>query len=794
MSITGSEQWMYSAGGEFYNFPIEQSLRFNDNDNAYLSRTPASAGNQKTWTFSCWVKRGNIKQANILTAYTSSSNTTNITFDYGSGSNLQWYDYISGYRIQLTCSQVFRDVAGWYHLVFALDTTQSTASDRAKIWVNGERVTAFLEETYPSQNADLKMNTAIGHRIGDTAQFTREFDGYMADVNFIDGQALDPTSFGELKSGIWISKDTADLTFGTNGFRLEYGDSAAIGDDTSGNTNDWTVNNLVASDVVLDSPTNNFGIMSSIDKGDGTATYSEGNLKVSVGDNEEAFGSFGMSSGKWYWEIRYVSSAANNKKIGLGIADTAVPNKNEVTNNGHQGTTYAPNDILAVAVDVDNELFSFYKNGTIIETDTDWSAKGWSSIKPIVTSSNSSGEEVCIVNFGQDDTFAGAISATGNTDENGQGVFKYTPPSGFLSLCSANLPTGAINTLAGETPEDYFNTVLYTGTGASNSVTVGFQTDFLWLKQRNAVDNHVLFDVVRGGPSNELYANLTNAEAASTGALISYDSDGFTLGASGDLGRYNENGSTYAAWNWKAGGSGVSNPDGSITSTVSVGATSQQNWFSIVSYTGNGTHGTIGHGLSGLDMLIVKDRSTAENWAVWHSGIPITQYLRLNSTNAAATPSRKRWNDTSPTSTVFSVGDSTDVGDREVNQSGENYIAYCFANAEGLCKVGSYTGNGSSDGTFINIGFRPAFVLTKKSSASGEWVMWDNRRSGYNVDNDFLYANASNSEYNGASYPRLDLVSNGFKMRDNSADTNGSGATYIYLAIAEQPFAFANAR
>lgn len=795
MSITGSEQWMYSAGGEFYNFPIEQSLRFNDNDSAYLSRTPSSSGNLDAWTFSCWVKRGNLG-VGTQTLFGASSDVNNWMYiGFTSGNTLTWTQADGGsVTATVTTSQVFRDVSSFYHIQCTYDSAEATAADRMRVYINGERVTAFGSASYLAQNADSRINRNIGHTVGRLPYSAAGyFDGYMADVNFVDGTAYDASSFGETKSGIWISKDTADLTFGTNGFRLEYGDSAAIGDDTSGNTNDWTVNNLVASDVVLDSPTNNFGIMSSIDKGDGTATYSEGNLKVSVGDNEEAFGSFGMSSGKWYWEIRYVSSAASNNKIGLGIADTATPNNNEVTNNGHQGTTYAPNDILAVAVDVDNETFSFYKNGSIIETDTDWSAKGWASIKPIVTSSNSSGEEVCILNFGQDDTFAGAISATGNTDGNGQGVFKYTPPSGFLALCSANLPSGAIDTLADETPEDYFNTVLYTGTGANNSITgVGFQTDFLWLKQRNAVDNHVLFDVVRGGPSNELYANLTNAEAASTGALISYDSDGFTLGASGDLGRYNENGSTYAAWNWKAGGSGVSNPDGSITSTVSVGATSQQNWFSIVGYQGNGTAGaTVGHGLGVTpDLLIMRRRSPAEAWPVWvgGAGFSATEYLRLNGTNAKDTAT-SLFNSTLPTSSVVTLGNGNFV-----NTNASDYIMYAFANAEGLCKAGSYTGNGSSDGTFINIGFRPAFVLTKKSSASGEWVMWDNRRSGYNVDNDFLYANASNSEYNGASYPRLDLVSNGFKMRDNSADTNGSGATYIYLAIAEQPFAFANAR
>jgi len=223
-----------------------------------------------------------------------------------------------------------------------------------------------------------------------------------------------------------------------------------------------------------------------------------------------------------------------------------------------------------------------------------------------------------------------------------------------------------------------------------------------------------------------------------------------------------------------------------------VGATSQQNWFSVVSYTGTGANATVGHGLGVKpEMIIVKNRDTARVWPVYHgynTSAPETEWIRLNDTNATA-DELVIWNDTAPTSSVFTLG--TSVG---VNESGDNFIAYCFANAEGLCKLGSYTGNGSSDGTFVYTGHKPSFVMVKRTDSDGEWVMWDNRRSGFNVDNDFLYANDSRAEFNGSTYVRLDLTSNGFKMRDNSADTNGSGASYIFLSIAEQPFKFANAR
>jgi len=797
MSIVGSEQWMYSAGGEFYNFPIGQSLRFEDGDSAYLSRTPASAGNRKTWTFSAWLKRGNLGSTQMILVG-GSSDTDRTIIRFGSSDNIEIDDYTGSYNFRYITNAVFRDVSAFYNITVVADISNATTTERVRLYVNGERITSFSTESTPLSGINTRINNNVPQQIGKHASGSNQYyDGYMAEINFVDGTALDPTSFGQTKSGIWIPKDTAGLTFGTNGFRLGYANSAAIGDDTSGNTNDFTVNNLVASDVVLDSPTNNFGVMSSIDKGDGTATYSEGNLKVSVGDNEEAFGSFGMSSGKWYWEIRYVSSASSNNKIGLGIADTAVPNNNEVTNNGHQGTTYAPNDILAVAVDVDNETFSFYKNGSIIETDTDWSAKGWASIKPIVTSSNSSGEEVCILNFGQDDTFAGAISATGNTDENGQGVFKYTPPSGFLSLCSANLPSGAIDTLADETPEDYFNTVLYSGNN-NNSQTisgVGFEPSMLWIKCRDSAEHHHISDAVRGA-NKFLFSNETNAER--TGShdggenTVAYTSDGFSFTSTGVADEINFGSRSYVAWNWKANGAGVSNTDGSITSTVSVGATSQQNWFSIVSWTGTGANATVGHGLNGAtpELILLKNRNDATNWTAGCTHYPSgwQNYQRLNDTSAVLTASSV-WNNTAPATSVFSVGTSNGA-----NGSGDGIIAYCFANAEGLCKVGAYgPGTGNSNGPFVFTGFRPAFILVKGIGGTINWAIRDNKRLGRNPTEHYLIPDLSNVE-GSASSTGVDFLSNGFRFRGGSGIGNLSGANYIYLAIAEQPFKYANAR
>jgi len=815
----------------FYDFPIEQSLRFNDDDNAYLSRTPASAGNRKTWTFSCWVKRGKVSgtDAQILTAYTSASDTTNIIFQ--SGGAIQWYDYISGYRVHLVTNALYRDVGSWYHLLFQLDTSNASSGDRAKIYVNGERVTSFSTEVYPSLNADLKMNTAIEHRIGDTAQFAREFDGYMADVNFIDGQALDPTSFGEFKSGIWTPVDTSGLTFGSNGFRLEYADSAAIGDDTSGNTNDWTANNLVASDVVLDSPTNNFATLNSSlpDTHFNSSELSEGNLFYNEGEGNNGNGrptaTFSVTSGKWYWEVQ-VPSQQNNRAIGftrtdnigkgnvtlhgsgltastsvvgIDLADDTIDQVDKAGTHTQEAsglTGMSNNDIFGISVDLDGGTFQMYRNGSTygssysLDDLSDWQVHG------MTPTASGDTYQAFRFNFGQDSTFANNTTAGGNADENGYGDFAHPVPSGYLALCSANLPSGAINTLNDETPEDYFNTVLYSGDStSSNGITgVGFQPDLVWIKERNGTFNHVVQDSVRGIGATSYYylaTDNTGAEASQTDGdgLLSLDTDGFTVGFN-DTGAWNETGSTYAAWNWKADGSGVSNTDGSITSTVSVGATSQQNWFSIVSYTGNGTAGaTVGHGLDGTvpDMIIVKSRDNARDWRVYHSSLGSAYTLDLNTTNAVAGPSTAYWNSTDPTSSVFSIGSVTTV-----NGSGEDYIAYCFANAEGLCKVGSYVGNSSADGTFVYTGFRPAFVMLKVSSISNRWVILDNERPNYNPPTTEINPNSSAAEF--GTTANMDFLSNGFKLRRTGDVFNTSGYNYIYIALAEQPFKFANAR
>jgi len=330
-------------------------------------------------------------------------------------------------------------------------------------------------------------------------------------------------------------------------------------------------------------------------------------------------------------------------------------------------------------------------------------------------------------------------------------------------------------------PTQFFNTILWTGDGnSSRSITgVGFAPDMVWWKGRTTTFDHRLIDTLRSGTYPKLlYPNLNILESEDVNNAESIDSDGFTIGSGNAV---NQSGQTYVAWNWKAGGTGSSNTDGSITSTVSANTTAG---FSIVSYTGTGSAGTVGHGLSSAPSIIIIKvlTNTANDWVVYHQATGNNQSTFLNANNAVF--SNAFINNTTPTSSVFSVD-----GSNYSSGSSRNYIAYCFAEKKGYSKFGSYTGNGSTDGSYIHLGFKPAFVIIKRSSATEYWGMLDNKRNTFNPANLYLAPNRSDADN---TYTTLDFLSNGFKNRSTGAMFNASGSTYIYMAFAESPFVNSN--
>ncbi len=1087
-------------------FAEGSSLRFEDGDSAYLTWTPASAGNRKTWTWSGWVKIGNggayrqlMRASATMMRFT---NSDTLQFERSGGA--------------VSTSALYRDPSAWYHVCFSVDTTQSTASDRVKLYVNGVQET--LSGTFPVQNTDYDINNTTAHYIGQNGSGSEFYDGYLANVAFIDGQALTPTSFGEYEDTLWKPKSDTDiqaLTFGTNGFYLPFkqtteaegfstvtysgnggthgieglglepdfvwikdrttgsshrlhdsvrgagiklssdttaaevdesssftsfdadgfslagsagayntsgrnyvawcwdagtgsavsntdgsitssvkantangfsivsytgtganatighglssapemiifkernasdnwsvyhtsigntyklrlngtnaqigssanlfnstsptatvfstgtdgelngqmiaycfhsvsgyssigsysgtgasgnsitglgfkpawlmikrtdasGDSWVIHDntrtpsgtvdeillansssaeltnasyavdfdadgftlqttnvgwnasggtyiymafkdtrdatffgDTSGNGNNWTPNALNNTDVVPDSPVTggNFATLNPL--ATSTATFKEGNLFADLSVNSgAASGTIAADSGKWYWEV--VGNSYSNNGITIGVRSTDNPSSGTYNSDGvfyyaNTGAIYVDgsvtdteasfgvNDIIGIALNVDDDEVSFYKNNTLqITKSLPQSGKTW---HPQFGEGTSSGNNSFNANFGQDSSFAGNETPQGNTDANGQGDFYYAPPSGFLALKTSNLPTATITA-----PDEYFNTVLYTGDGVDDKAItgVGFQPDWVWLKTRSVADNHVLNDAVRGG-NKQLFSNTTDQEFTSTTLLKTFDSDGFTLGTDSSV---NGSGRTLVAWNWLAGNGTVSNTDGTITSQVSANTDAG---FSVVSYTGNGSsspYPSIGHGLTSTpEIIFCKTRDASASWIVYHTLVDGSlDYLNLDTTSANnnAAPSL-------PTSSIFYAG-----GD--ANRSGEDTIAYCFHSVPQYSKCGVYTGNGSTDGTFVHCGFRPAWIMVKRTDSTSNWLILDNKREGYNPDQDGLDANGSGAE---GTAEQSDFLSNGFKVRNNSSGSNASGGTFIFLAFAEAPFKNANAR
>jgi hypothetical protein len=329
---------------------------------------------------------------------------------------------------------------------------------------------------------------------------------------------------------------------------------------------------------------------------------------------------------------------------------------------------------------------------------------------------------------------------------------------------------------------EYFNIVTYSGNGSTQSITgVGFQPDWVWIKTRNTAGQHEVFDAVRGA-TKYIVTNASDPENTVATSLTSFDSDGFSLSSQSAV---NNGSNTFVSWNWLGGGTGVSNTDGSITSTVSANTTSG---FSIVKYVGTGSNATIGHGLgSAPSIILVKNLDNGtQQWAMYNKNLPLTNILILNSTNGAFNPSDNDFQDTAPTSDIFYInGIAT-----RTSTNGNNFIAYCFAEKKGFSKFGSYTGNGNADGTFVYTGFKPAYVLTKRIDGSENWVIQDNKQSPFNPTYDFLLADSDGVPTAGGT--RIDLLSNGFKVRTTSVYSNASGGTYIYMAFAENPLVGTN--
>jgi hypothetical protein len=764
-------------------YPLQRSVRLRLSASAYFNRTPATATNRRTFTWSGWVKRGILgtisgTAMDMFGIRIDSNNQFRLYFN--TSDQIDVYSQISAtIGARLITNAVYRDPSAWYHIVLAVDTTNATAGDRMRLYVNGVEVTSFNTDTQPSLNYDTYINTVNTHYMGYFS--AAAFDGYLEEINFIDGQALTPSSFGAYNSyGVWSpAKYTG--TYGTNGFYLNFQDNSAltttanigIGKDSSGNGNYWTSNNIsitagVTYDSMLDVPTltsatnANYCVGNPLNA-DGS-TWTNANLNFSLPNStNNAQGTVSVTSGKFYWEVVYTAGIQGTgvQEIGLrtrftnGIIYAGDGTKYINGTNSAYGATYTTGDVIGVALDMTGGTVTFYKNNV---------SQGAISI---------SGSGMVNATFAL--IAGGGVTSVGYVNF-GQRPFSYTPPTGFNRLCTYNLPDSIVPVGA-----QYFAATTYTGTGVAQNITntvngFSMQPDLVWVKARSFAYSHRLANSITGA-TNYLDTAQTVAEFTDAGnSISSFNSNGFGVGTYVSA---NNNTTTYVGWQWRASNaSAVTNTSGTITSSVSANQTAG---FSIVTYTGNGTAGaTVGHGLGVIPAFVIyKARSATSplgNWITWHKSI--SQAIQTSITIQLNTFTGATYLNATNASSTYGF-------DAQINGNGSNFVAYCFAAVPGYSAFGSYTGNGLADGVFVYCGFRPRFVMLKRTDNTGNWTIQDTSRNPSNVSQSVLYPNVSNAE---TTSNTMDFLSNGFKLRSTSVEQNGGGATYIYACFAENPF------
>ena len=775
---------------------VTKSLRFNNPDTPHLSFTPSSTGDQKKWTSAFWFKRSKLSYnyCYLFGASSHSGNNGIAAFYYNSSDKIQTYydtNLGSGQTYNpfgAVNNRVYRDPAGWMQIIWAVDAVNTTQ----RIWINGVEET--LSSSLNPPNYAYGMNESgnevrLGCRPWETA--VHSFDGYMAQFVHLDGQYItDPTEFGQVSgtSGEWepIELTSSSFTYGTNGALLEFlqtgtgtPSSTTIGADTSGNDNHWSVTNLAASDVVEDTPTNNYCVWNAVDKG-GVVTLSEGNTQFSGPSSSSGWrsvrGTIGVTTGKYYFECYGTWGARGNfgvdvnQRVDVDGYNTAVNGvlfglwdgyiyTNGVANTGHTSATSGTHTI-GIAFDADSGKVWFRVDGGTWENSGGDPANASSSGSATFTAGS------LIQPLGA--CYGGYWTLTSNSSD-----WEDAAPTGFKALSTANLPTPTI-----AKGGDYFNTKLYSGSGAQTGV--GFQPDLVWVKSHGSALSHKLTDSVRGA-TKSLESNSPNVEATESTGLTAFGTDGFTVGADGDY-----SASAMAAWCWKK--------------STTAG-------FGIATYTGTGEMDgdeiAVAHGCGGTpEFVIVKDRDgnygTGFDWIVWHHKLSTDNFLLLNSSS-----SQSAWDSSYPliqagaTNNTFGIDSGTSgysLNDGSNSMNGEtDYVVYSMRSVAGFSQFGKYTGNSSADGPFVSCGFRPAFVLIKNITGSYGWFVWDTVRNTGQPLTDYLYANTSAAEATDSAYV-IDVVSNGFKPRAESSGMNNSSYSYIYAAFAEAPFKYANAR
>lgn len=860
------------ASGSFYSNTIDNSVRLVGDatpaNGGRFTRTFSTVDSATDFTLNFWIKRNDLVNP-VNSSYpqfifnfrdgTSGSALNDLCFlnpsSYGVGASLVLTETNSANYI-LSTSNLLRDYSSWYNIHIMADMNNGTASERLKFFING------VEATYATDNRSsytaLTGLKAGDWTIGDYYGTAYCIGSSIARWAFVDNSTLAASYFGEFSNGIWVPKAISGITWGSAGHLLNFGqtgtsqDASGIGADTSGQGNHWAVNNIAATDILIDTPTSNFATLNPLYHSGAAATLSEANLKASTGGFVNTANGYGAVSSfaipkdkKIYIEVEctdqngtlWTAGFATQSGLESGPSSTTVGGSNAITYynrsvyvNGSETDygssaglgglgvpTMAAGDILGCMIDGATGKVWFSRNGSYFKSpstnNSGTTGDPAGGNHEIGTITNGTTEDVffilqahgstnnLFVNFGQDTVNI----ASANADANGLGSFEYAPPTDYVCLAASSLPEPTIGPNSDTQADDYFNTVLYTG-DSDNDVTVTntFAADFVWLKKRSASDNHYLQDTVRGfGASKSLSSNTTGTEGYNGGAPASQNivttSSSLQLVSSD----FAANSATYVAWTWKAGGNantfnidgtGYSSASdaglsgGDITPTgASINTTAG---LGIIGYTGDGTSGarTIKHGLSSPpELIFIKDRDTNSNNNQWQASSSVVgddyAYLSLTSKFTGAALMKP----TSGDATTVSVGIGLTA---TTNESGDDFIMYLFHSVEGYSKIGTYVG--SSALSFVYTGFRPAWLMIKRTDSTGSWNIADAVRSPFNEVDEQLQANLTNTESTTFDF---DFLSNGFKARTTDSARNANGGSYLYLAFADgNPFKYANAR
>ena len=804
MGVLNNSMWNVASGASnFYEHQIANSARIpatssTSSSNGRLTRTVGTVDSNVHFTLNFWIKRSAIYGLNpvggarLLNLFTPRSGTSGSTLhefgfaatgSYGGGDAFAITNTNTGAYV-LSTHNLFRDTSAWYNIHIQADLDNGTAGEKLKIYVNG---------TEASYNVDNRANftafagmVAGAWTIGDYYNYGYPIQSYLAQFCFIDGTTVAVSSFGETKNGVWVPKDPSGLTFGSEGYLLNFEASGDLGNDSSGNNNDWTSVNMAAHDQMKDTPTfgsdnaGNFATLSNLFK-TSNILYREGNLAWTGSANER-----GMMS-NWaipvgskvyfeYYASAWAGSENDTQILGVNQAHAALISGDRggdetaysYRSNGYKAilttksvygseVSWGTGSIISCAVDRVNHTINFAKNNSYQGT---FAISDSLDLYPFVGNGGGTSVAGGYINFGADGTFAGTKTAGGNADENGYGNFIYAPPSGFLAMCSANLTVATeVDPAEDVSPNKFFDTVIYTGDGGANTsiTSLNFQPDWLLIKNRDVTDGWLNQNSVSGvGVTHEW--NDDGPYESETDCIKSFNSDGWTM--SNDH-KVNANTEKYVAYGWKK---------------------SADAGFDIVEYSGTGSTNAVSHSLGAAPDCIMMHLKSGSDW-------DSTMYFNSPNMGTGKGVFMTLANAAQATQYMTATSSSTFTPTSSANSDGRVYVAYLFRSIDGYSKFGEFEGNADADGPMVYTGFRPKFVWFKAIDQAENWQIRDTARNPQNIGSALrIYWNTTSANASASTASPIDFLANGFKVRGSNTEINSN--TIIYGAVADVPFKY----